>query len=140
MIVKAQVQSMQLTMREIHWDTLGMDLAEVALPPLRKFLESYHGNDKDLERDIVEMIYGLEQLLEENASDDERAMKGLELSVRAKGELTDEHRALIRDHRADLITLLALRLISSTGYYLKIATSSGKAYVIWQNRTTSRKR
>ena len=54
----------------------------------------------------------------------------LELSVRAKGELTEAHRALIRDNRADLITLLALRHISGSDYHLNIKTSSGKAYVM----------
>lgn len=53
----------------------------------------------------------------------------LELSVRAKGELTEEHRALIRENRNDLITLLALRHISGADYYLKIATAD-KAYVM----------
>ena len=76
-------------MEQMHWYTLGKDLAEAALPLLQKFLEKYHGNDKDLERDLVEMIYGLEQLLEENASDDERAMKGLELFGRRLPDLWD---------------------------------------------------
>ena len=35
------------------------------------------------------MIYGLEQLLKENASDDERAVKGLELFGRRLPELRD---------------------------------------------------
>lgn len=55
---------------------------------------------------------------------------GLELSVRAKGELTDATRALIQDNRDALLTLLALRHISSSDYHLNISTSSGKAYVM----------
>ena len=76
-------------MRKIHWYSLGMDLAELAVPLLKEFLERYQGDDKALEQDIVEMIYGLEQLLEENASDDERAVKGLELFGRRLPELRD---------------------------------------------------
>ena len=54
----------------------------------------------------------------------------LELSVRAKGELTEAHRALIRENRDDLITLLALWHISKSNYHLNIKTSSGKVYVM----------
>ena len=53
----------------------------------------------------------------------------LELSLRGSN-LTTEHKALIRDHRDDLITLLALRQISGSDYHLNITTSSGKAYVM----------
>lgn len=53
----------------------------------------------------------------------------LELSLRGSN-LTPEHRALIRDNRDDLITLLTLRHISGSDYYLNITTSSGKAYVM----------
>ncbi len=55
---------------------------------------------------------------------------GLELSVRATGELTDATRTLIQEHRDALITLLALRHISGSDYHLNIATSSGKNYVM----------
>ena len=54
----------------------------------------------------------------------------LELSLRAKGELNDEHRALIREYRDDLLTLLASRHLSGRDYYLSICTSSGKRYVM----------
>jgi hypothetical protein len=53
----------------------------------------------------------------------------LELSLRGSN-LTPEHKALIRDNRDDLITLLAARHISGSDYYLNIATSSGKVYVM----------
>ena len=53
----------------------------------------------------------------------------LELSLRGSN-LNAEHEALIRDNRDDLITLLALRHISGSDYYLNIRTSSGKAYVM----------
>ena len=53
----------------------------------------------------------------------------LELSLRGSN-LNTEHKALIRDNRNDLITLLALRHISGSDYHLKITTSSGKAYVM----------
>jgi hypothetical protein len=54
----------------------------------------------------------------------------LNLKLEADEKPSDETVKLIRDLRDDLITLLALRHISSTDYYLKIATSSGKAYVM----------
>lgn len=53
----------------------------------------------------------------------------LELSVRAKGELTDEHRALIQECRDDLLTLLASRHLSGRDYYLTIRTA-GKRYIM----------
>lgn len=54
----------------------------------------------------------------------------LNLNLEADKEPRDETLNLIKQNRADLITLLALRHISGTNYYLKIATSSGKAYVM----------
>lgn len=39
---------------------------------------------------------------------------GLELSVRAKGELTDAHRALIREHRDGLLEHLARERVGET--------------------------
>ena len=53
----------------------------------------------------------------------------LELSLRG-GNLNAEHKALIREHRDALITLLALRHISGSDYHLNISTSSGKAYLM----------
>ena len=76
-------------MKKLTWYSLGTDLAELAIPPLKEFLERYQGDDKALEQDVVEMIYGLEQLLEENAIDDKRAMKGLELFGRRLPDLRD---------------------------------------------------
>ena len=54
----------------------------------------------------------------------------LNLKVSADAKPSDETRALIRDNRDDLITLLALRHISGSDYYLSIKTSSGKSYVM----------
>ena len=53
----------------------------------------------------------------------------LELSLRG-GNLNAEHKVLIREHRDDLITLLALRHISGSEYHLNISTSTGKDYVM----------
>lgn len=54
----------------------------------------------------------------------------LNLKVTADQKPNGDTRALIREHRDDLITLLALRHISGSDYHLKITTSSGKAYVM----------
>ena len=54
----------------------------------------------------------------------------LALDLEATAEPNPETLQLIREHRDDLITLLALRHISGSDYYLKISTSSGKAYVM----------
>lgn len=60
----------------------------------------------------------------------EGVVVSLNLKLDADEKPSDETLALIQENRADLITLLALRHISSSDYYLKIATSSGKAYVM----------
>ena len=52
------------------------------------------------------------------------------LKVTADRKPSDETRALIREHRDDLVTLLALRHISGSSYHLNIRTSSGKTYVM----------
>ncbi len=54
----------------------------------------------------------------------------LNLKLEADTKPSDDTRALIREHRDDLITLLASRHLSGADYYLKITTSSGKAYVM----------
>lgn len=54
----------------------------------------------------------------------------LNLKLEADAKPSGKTVKLIRDHRGDLITLLASRRLSGTDYYLKIATSSGKAYVM----------
>jgi hypothetical protein len=54
----------------------------------------------------------------------------LNLKLEADDKPSDETLNLIRDHRDDLITLLASRHLSGADYYLKITTSSGKAYVM----------
>ena len=57
---------------------------------------------------------------------------GVVLSVRLEANIkpSDETVRLIREHRDDLLTLLAHRHLSGKDYYLKIATSSDKAYIM----------
>lgn len=54
----------------------------------------------------------------------------LNLKLEADTKPSDDTRALIRDNRDALITLLAARHISGSDYHLNIATSSGKVYVM----------
>ncbi len=54
----------------------------------------------------------------------------LNLKLEADTKPSDDTRALIREHRDDLITLLAMRHISGSDYHLNISTSSGKTYVM----------
>ncbi len=54
----------------------------------------------------------------------------LNLKLSAGVKPADEMLNLIEENSADLITLLALRHVSSVDYYLTIATSSGKVYVM----------
>lgn len=54
----------------------------------------------------------------------------LSLDLEADAEPKAETLDLIREHRDDLLTLLASRHLSGGDYYLTIHTSSGKRYVM----------